>query len=63
MRYDGRMTNADVSRDMQQAASPRPMLLIAIAGVVVLGAALLLWARFGEGVYGQMLLNAVIACF
>lgn len=67
MGYATPMTDVDASRDMPQAAIAPPMRIRlgwAIAGAAALGAAAFaLWSRFGEGVYAQMLLNAVIACF
>lgn len=41
----------------------RTPILAAALGMAGLAAGVGLWWRFGEGVYGQMLLNAVIACF
>jgi hypothetical protein len=50
--------------DATHQAPPRPGRLPAALGVAAaLAAALALWWRFGEGVYGQALLNAFIACF
>jgi hypothetical protein len=58
------MTDADASREMMPPASARPLRLVAVAAsAAVLGAALLLWTRFGEGVYARMLVDAFIACF
>ncbi len=60
------MTDADASRDMTSGATTiaRPLRAVAVAAsVAVLGAALLLWTRFGEGVYARMLVDAFIACF
>ncbi len=66
MGYAKRMINADASRDMPRAAIARPirLRLAATLGLVAaLGALLALWARFGEGVYAQTILNGLIACF
>ncbi len=66
MRYANPMTDTDASREMQPTApaDDRSLRFVAaVAVVVVLGGALLLWARFGEGVYARMLVDAFIACF
>ncbi len=64
MRYANRMTDANASHEMVPAANPRPLRIVAAVGsAAVLGVALLLWTRFGEGVYARMLVDAFIACF
>jgi len=52
------MSDAEARRD---ATLPARLGVAGAALAVV--AALGLWWRFGEGVYGQALVNAVIACF
>jgi hypothetical protein len=42
------------------AFAPRWLLL---AGVATLGATAALWVRFGESVYSQAIMNAILACF
>ena len=59
--YSGAMPPADAS--ISASRPTRVPLLVASLGAAGLAAAIGLWWRFGEGVYGQMLLNAVIACF
>jgi hypothetical protein len=47
-------------------AAPRSSdirLLLAAGGVVALGAAAMLWMRFGEAVYASSIMNAILACF
>ncbi len=68
MRYVNRMTDTDASSDMDTTdhapSSRQPLRVVAIAAAAaILGAALLLWTRFGEGVYARMLVDAFIACF
>jgi hypothetical protein len=66
MRYDGRMSNAETSGRMPQETHAAPAFPAAWAlagGAAFLLAAGALWWRFGEGVYGRALLDAVIACF
>jgi hypothetical protein len=36
---------------------------IGVAAACLMGGSIALWLRFGEGVYAQSLLNAVMACF
>ena len=53
------MTEVDARRETPHAGR-----LLPLAGVAaVLAATLALWWRFSDGVYAQVLLNAVIACF
>lgn len=41
-----------------------PLYAIAGTGLAAVGAAcLLLWARFGEGVYANAIVNAILSCF
>lgn len=73
MQYACPMSNAEARRDVthaqaqeaQEADAPTGLAFLPMAAVAgaSLAAAGALWWRFGEGVYGQALLNAVIACF
>jgi hypothetical protein len=49
------------NRDAETSAAPQRWLLL--GGLLALTATLALWVRFGEGVYAQAIMNAVLACF
>jgi hypothetical protein len=55
------MPSADAS--ISDSRPTKVPLLVASLGVAGLAAGIGLWWRFGEGVYGQALMNAIIACF
>lgn len=64
------MSNAEARREATQLPAGRPMGAKSLGAIAVaagltagLAGALALWWRFGEGVFSQALLNAVIACF
>jgi len=55
------MNDANATSQAALPAGGRLTIGIAAAGLLVGSAAL--WWRFGEGVYAQSLLNAIMSCF
>ncbi|MCA3564098.1 MAG: hypothetical protein IOC90_06375 [Methylocystis sp.] len=53
----------DANANMEAVSPAGGRVAVGIAAVAFLGASAALWWRFGEGVYAQTLLNAVMACF
>jgi hypothetical protein len=53
---------ASIETDAPVRRTAGPAALIA-APFVAFGLAGLLWWRFGEGVYAQSILNAILSCF
>jgi hypothetical protein len=61
MLYAECMSEANLRESAQAPAFSKP--LAAAASAVLFAGAFGLWWRFGEGVFAQSLMNAIIACF
>jgi hypothetical protein len=55
------MSEANLRESAQSFAISRSLVITASA--VLVAGAIGLWWRFGEGVFAQSLMNAIIACF
>jgi hypothetical protein len=56
------MASAETDAPVSLFRSSTPV-LIGVAALLAVGSAAMLWWRFGEGVYAQSIVNAILACF
>ncbi|MGL4243428.1 MAG: hypothetical protein ACRCTI_20125 [Beijerinckiaceae bacterium] len=54
------MSSIETDAPPRRIAASAAMIALATAA---LGAAALLWLRFGESVYAQSIVNAILSCF